>query len=83
MEAIARVDLGISSDEFWRLTRRQFFALMERRAYRDMEFVCHYANLKGGKDSTPITPDQLLRRPAKSGAEVFRAFERAFNGETD
>ena len=32
---LAVVDLGISSDEFWRLTPREFFALINRKEQRD------------------------------------------------
>jgi hypothetical protein len=82
MEATALVDLGITSDEFWRMTPRQFHAAMERRAYRDASFLAGYANLKRGKDDPFIKPEDFLARPqckpGQLGPEVFHAFEKAF-----
>lgn len=67
MAATARIDLGLSSREFWEMTPRQFALLVERFEAR----VRREAAMHGIKIDAPAKPTGM-------GPEVFAAFERTF-----
>jgi hypothetical protein len=72
---VARIDLGLSDDEFWRLVPRQYAALLKRRRevnrradLRAGIVAAVIANAHRGKDSQPFRPKDFMVDPPPAAA---------------
>jgi len=89
MWAIARYDLGLTSDEFYALTPRQFDALLKRKEHADtmQEFLFGQlasvtANFSMSRPKNPTTPQDFMPsqwKSAKPKRRTRRTIARKLN----
>jgi len=80
MAALARIDLGLASREFWEMTPRQLYFLVKRHEKRTEERWEHtsammaiYANCHIGPDSKPYDLDHFVpkkKAPVKKAEPI-------------
>lgn len=94
--SVARYDLGMSDDEFWRMTPREFGAVVKRRVfdierqdYRAALICATLVNINRKKGSRPVRPEAFLGKkknadtaaPWQKILKTVEAMNKSFGGK--